>query len=548
MKKRNNKRRSKSFLKTPQLIGVASFFILSLTFFGTSLLAQNNRSIGDAYVSGGIGDARVLIPFLADDSASGSICGLVFNGLTKTDKDLNVVGDLAKKWQISKGGRVITFELREGLMWHDGEPLTADDVKFTYDALMDPRNNCPYTASYSDIERIEVLGPHKIRFVYKNAYAPALLKLGMGIIPQHILEGENLRKSAFKRKPVGSGPYIFEKWKTDEYIILRSNPDYFEHRPYVDRYVARVIPDQAVQYLELITGGIDTMGLTPYQYKYRTNTTRFKERFDGYNYLSQGYTYIGYNLEDPLFADRRVREALSHAVDKNQIIEGVLFGLGEVCTGPFLKGSPYYSADAAEYAYDPEKAKELLKEAGWSDTDGDGILDKDGNPFKFKLITNQGNKVREDVATLVQRQWSQLGIEVEIQIIAWASFIDQFVDKKNFQALILGWSLPVDPDCYNVWHSEASKEGGLNFISYNNREVDGLIEEGRREFDVKKRAKIYKRIHEIIADEAPYTFLFFPYATPAVSKRFRGIEPAPAGIGHNFIDWHVTPDERRYIW
>lgn len=520
---------------------IVAFIFLCL--LPRSCLAQ---SYGDAYVTGTIADAVNLIPFLATDSASHSITELVFNGLTKVDKNLNIVGDVAEKWDISEDGKEITFYLRKNVRWHDSMPLTAKDVKFTFEAILDPKNACPYADSYIDIESIEIIDDYTIKFKYSQPYAPALSKLGTEIVPEHILKDEDLRTSKFRREPIGCGPYIFKKWKTDQYLILESNKEYFEHRPYTDKCVTRVIPDQAVQFLELVAGGIDTMGLTPYQYFYRTETERFKANFNKYRYLSHSYTYIGYNLNVPLFRDKRVRKALSYAVDKDEIINGVLMGLGEPCTGPFFKETPYYSSKAEGYKYNKEKARQLLYEAGWQDTDGDGILDKDGTPFKFKLITNQGNKDREDIATIVQKEWRELGVDVEIQIIAWAAFLKEFIDKKNFQAVILGWTLPVDPDCYAVWHSTSSKEGGLNFISYKNEEVDRLIEEGRRTFDKEKRIEIYNRIHEIIASDAPYTFLFFPYARVAISRRFKGIEPAPAGIGYNFIDWYVDPGDRRY--
>jgi len=522
------------------LVALLILFALQSATYGSE------RSYGDAYVTGSIGDARVLIPFLADDSSSGEICGNIFNGLTKLDKNLDVVGDLAESWDISENKLVITFHLKKNVKWHDGYPLTAEDVKFTFDAIMDPKNGCPYTANYKDIKNIEIVDNHTIRFTYEKPYAPALTKLGTGIIPKHILANEDIRKSAFKRSPIGTGPYKFVKWKTDEHIILKSNKEYFEHRPYIDRKVTRIIPNQAMQFIELVSGSIDSMGLNAYQYRHRTQTPKFRKNLTTYKYLSLGYVYLGYNMEDPLFKDRRVRQALSYAVNRDEIIDGVRLGLGEVCTGPFLKGTRYYNDSVKGYPFDPAKAKEMLAEAGWTDTDKDGILDKDGAPFKFRIITNQGNKEREDIATIIERQFASLGIKVDIQIIAWAAFLDQFIDKKNFQAVILGWSMPTDPDCYNVWHSESSKEGGLNFVSYKNEEVDRLIVEGRSTYDEKIREKIYHRIHELISEDAPYTFLYFPYATPAISKRFRGIEPAPAGIGYNFIDWYVTEAEMRY--
>ncbi|MDD5680266.1 MAG: peptide-binding protein [Candidatus Omnitrophica bacterium] len=538
--------RASSFISIkvkPLLILAAFLFMSPANVFSAEKTSPRS---GDAYVTGEIADARNLIPFLATDTASSGITSLVFNGLTKVDRDLNIIGDIARRWDISEDGTEITFFLKKNVRWHDGVPLTARDVKFTFETILDPKSTCPYSSDFMDIESIDVIDDYTVRFRYSKPYAPALSKLGMSVVPEHLLRGEDLVKTKFKREPVGCGPYIFKEWRTDQYIILDNNKEYFEHQPYINRCVTRVIPDMSVQYLELITGGIDSMGLTPYQYFYRTDTKAFKDKYNKYKYLSRSYSYIGYNLSDPLFQDKRVRQALSYAVDKSTIITGVLMGLGEHCTGPFFRGTPYYSEKAAAYDYDKEKALALLKDAGWADTDGDGILDKDGKPFRFKLITNQGNKDREDIATVVQRQWREIGVVADVQIIAWAAFLNEFVDKKNFQAVILGWTLPLDPDCYVVWHSASTKEGGFNFVSYKNENVDALIEEGRRTFDKAKRIEIYRKIHETIADDAPYTFLYFPYATVAISNRFEGIDPAPAGIGYNFIDWHVDPAEVRY--
>ncbi len=535
----------KNVFKRSPLKLVAVIFFLCL--FLPAGYSQEEWVPRDAYVSASIGEPRVLVPFLADDTSSSSICSLVYNGLTKVDKDLNIVGSLAKKWDITDEGLTITFYLHEGVKWHDGEPFTADDVLFTYRAMLDPKVGCPYISNFIDIKDIVVVDPYTIQFKYKRPYAPALLKFGMGIIPKHLFKDiKDIRKSVYARSPIGTGPYTFSIWKSGQYIILEANPDYFEHAPGVERYVFRIIPDQAVQFLELVSEGIDAMDLNPYQFRIRSNTKEFAERIEKYSYLAHAYTYIGFNMKDPLFKDKKVRQALNYAIDRKEIIDAVLLGLGEVCTGPFLKGSPYYDDEIAGYEYDPQKAALFLRNAGWKDSDGDGILEKGGEKFIIKLVTNQGNQVREDVATIVQRQWAKLGIKVDIQVVAWAAFLDQFVNKKNFQAVILGWTLPIDPDSYTVWHSDSTREGGLNFISYSDARVDELIELGRREFDIDKRKRIYRQIHAIISEDAPYAFLFFPYATPAINKRFKGIEPAPAGIGYNFIDWYVPEDEVKY--
>ncbi len=532
------------FLRKFSLIVLFLFFpIVSISLHG---IADEGPS-QDAFVSAALGDARVLIPFLADDSSSGAICGLIYSGLTKFDKNLNVVGDLAERWEISDGGLAITFFLRDGIKWQDGKDLTAEDVKYTFETILDEKTKCPYISAYSDIKQITVVDRLTVRFDYARPYAPALSKLGMGIIPKHVFSGEkDIRKSYYAVNPIGTGPYKFEKWDKARDMILEANPYYYEHPPRVKRYVTRIIPDQAVQFLELITGGIDSMDLTPYQFIYRSDTPKFTGAINKYRYLSHAYTYLGYNLLDPIFNDVNVRKALSHAINRQEIIDSALLGQGEECSGPFLKGTPYYDESVTGYEYDPMKARQLLAKAGWEDIDGDGILEKGEAEFRVKIVVNQGNQAREDAATIVQSRWAEVGVKAEIQVVAWSAFLDQFINKKNFQAVILGWTIPQDPDVYPVWHTDSSRGGGLNFISYSNSSLDGLIEKGRREFDPVQRGKIYKEIHRTISEDAPYTFLFFPYALPAVHKRFEGVEPSPAGIGHNFIDWHVEDDDVRY--
>ncbi|MBF0494326.1 MAG: peptide-binding protein [Candidatus Omnitrophica bacterium] len=501
----------------------------------------------DSYVSAAIGDARILIPFLADDSASASICAMVYNGLTKVDRNLNVIGDLAEKWEIRDAGKTIVFYLRKNVLWHDGEKFTAKDVKFTFETILKPETACPYISNYTDIDKIDLIDDYTVKFLFKQPYAPALSELGMGIIPEHLFKNiKNIRESGFSRGPVGTGPYRFSKWESGQYIILEANKNYFEHAPGIKRYVDRIIPDQTVEFLELASGGIDYMELNPFQYEKRSRTEDFGKSLVKYKYLAPSYTYIGYNLKDPLFQDKRVRQALSYAINKEEIISGALLGLGEACSGPFRKDTAYYNDKVTLYEYNIEKAKNLLKEAGWVDADDDGILEKDGKKFSFTLVTNQGNQAREDAATIIQNQWAKIGVKVEIRTMAWVSFLDQVIDKKNFQAIMLAWNLSLDPDPYSIWHTNAIKNNGLNSISYSNKEVDSLIEEGRREFDTEKRKKIYHEIHRLIAEDAPYTFLFFNYRTPAINKRFKGVDAAPAGVGYNFIDWRVPEDETRY--
>jgi len=504
-------------------------------------------SYGDIMVEGSIGDASNLIPILSSDNSSHEISGMIFNGLVKYDKDINVVGDLAESWDISPDGLVITFHLRKGVKWHDGQPFTAEDVLYTYQVTIDPKTPTAYAGDFLKVKKAEVLDPHTFRVTYDKPFAPALMSWGTAIYPKHLLAGKDITQSPLTRRPIGTGPYKFKEWVTGQKIVLESNPDYFEGRPYIDGFIMRIIPDMATMFLELRANGIDQMGLTPLQYTRQTEAPLFRNNFNKYRYLSFSYAYLGYNLKNPLFTDKRVRQALAHAIDREAIISGVLLGLGKPATGPLKPGTWAYNPNVHTYPYDPARAKTLLAEAGWKDTNGDGILDKDGRPFAFELITNQGNEVRGKCAEIIQESLGKIGIPVKIRILEWAAFVNDFINKRRFDATILGWTIPMDPDLYDVWHSSKTKPEELNFISFANAEVDELLEKGRSTFDQKERKKCYARIQEILAEEQPYNFLYVPDALPIIHARFRGIEPAPIGIGYNFIKWYVPKAEQRLV-
>lgn len=501
---------------------------------------------GDAFVIGEIGDARTLVPILASDSPSSHIVSLVFNGLVKYNKKVELTGDLAERWDVEDDGLTIVFHLREGVKWHDGHPFTAQDVKFTYESIMDPNVPTPYSGDFRMIKSVFVVGDYTVKVTYKEPFAPGLSSWIMPIMPKHILEGENLLTAEFARNPVGTGPYKFRRWKAGERIDLVSNHEYFEHKPYINRYIYRVIPDTATMFLELETLGIDSMGLTPLQYTRQTETDFFKRRFQKFRYPSFGYTYMAYNLKDEKFKDIKVRRALNYAVDKKELIDGVLLGQGRICTGQFVPESWAFNENVKPYPFDPEKAKALLAEAGWQDRDADGWLDKKGKRFEFTVLTNHGNDMRRMAAEIIQKRLGDIGIKMNIRILEWAVFINEFVNKKRFEAIIMGWGLGREPDCFDIFHSSKTKPGEFNFITYSNPEIDRLLIEGRRTFDIEERKKIYREIHRILYADQPYMFLYVPDALVAVSKRFEGIEPSPIGIGYNFIDWWVPRDKQRY--
>jgi peptide/nickel transport system substrate-binding protein len=501
---------------------------------------------GDTIIMGTIGDASNLIPPLASDASSSTITGHVYNGLIRYDKNMRFEGDLAESWDISDDGREITFHLRKGVRWHDGEPFTSADVLFTYKLMIDPETPTAYAERYKQVEEAMAPDAYTFKVRYAEPLAPALVSWAMGICPEHLLKDEDISTSELARNPVGTGPFRFVKWDPGEQIVLERNEDYFEGAPYIKRIVYRIVPDTTTMFLELQSGGLDYMGLTPLQYARQTESPAFKRRFNKYRYPAFAYTYLGYNLRKPMFQDRRVRQAISYAIDKQEIVDGVLLGLGQPATGPYKPGSWPYNPEVQRYPYAPDKARALLDAAGWKDRDGDGVRDKDGQALAFTILTNQGNDQRIKAGEIIQRRLQEVGIEVKLRVIEWASFLKEFIYPGRFDATILGWTIPVDPDGYNIWHSSKTGPRELNFIGYSNPEVDRLLEQGRRVLGVEKRRPVYHRLQEILAEDVPYTFLYVPDSLPVVARRFHGIEEAPAGIMHNFNRWYVPESQQKY--
>lgn len=503
---------------------------------------------GGAIVSGSIGDISGFIPEVTSDSASHEAASYLFNSLIRYDKDIRLEGELAKSWEVSPDEKRIVFHLHKGVKWHDGVPFTSADVLFTYRKIIDPKTPTAYAESYKQVRRASAPDPYTFVVEYGRPYAPALDSwASLSILPKHLLEKyEDISRSPLnKEHPIGTGPFRFVEWKPGDRTVFDANPDYFEGRPYLSRVVTRVIPDQATMFLELKSGGIDAMTLTPLQYARQTDTPEFRARFHRYRYLPFAYTYLGFRLSHPFFSDRRVRQAIAYAVDKKEIITGVLFGLGVEATGPYKPGTWMYNPNVKRYPHDPERAKALLAEAGWK-PGRDGILERDGKKFAFTVLTNAGNESRAKTAAIIQQNLAAVGIRMEIRTVEWAAFINEFIDKRRFDAVVLGWSTGPEPDQYDIWSSTKTGPKELNFVGFRNAEVDRLLEEGRRTFDREKRKRAYFRLQEILAEEQPYVFLYVPQALSAYAARIHGIKPAPIGIGYNFIRWYVPKGQQKY--
>ena len=499
-------------------------------------------SFGGRLVDASIGDASNLIPMIAGDQTSHDVAGQLYLSLLKYDRDLNLIGQLAESWQISKDNLSITFKLRPNLKWSDGIAFTASDCLFTLQLMQDKNTQSPYKSDYTLVKKAEALDSRTFVVHYDKIFSPALASwASLAILPQHVFKDENIMNTKLSRHPKASiGPYFLESWQTQQSITLTANPNYYDGDVWIKERITRIIPDPATQFLELSAGKVDMMNLTPTQYtRLFDNNSRLKNEYERYKYLGFSYTYLGFNLNHKPFDDLRVRQAIAYAIDRQELVDGVLLGLGESLATPYKPGTTWVNQSIKPRKLDLNKAKDLLSSAGWVKETGQTYVTKDGKPLSFTILTNNGNKKRADTATIIQQRLKDVGIEVNVRLVEWSAFIENFINKRDFDAVILGWSLSPEPDQYNIWHSSQTGERQFNFLSYNNPKVDEALIKARETFDIEERKAWYDIMQEQIHEDAPIVFLYAGYSLPAIHKRIQGIDPAPSGIGHNSEKWFI---------
>ncbi len=429
----------------------------------------------------------------------------------------------------------IDFDLRRDVKWQDGAPFSARDVAFTFRSIMDESVHSPRKADFDKILKVETPTPYHVRVTYRGLYSPALASWTMGILPAHILEGKPTSWWAvnFNRRPVGTGPFKFEEWKTNEFVRLSRNPLYFDTPPWLDGLTYRVIPDVLTQRLAFETQQVDFLQVDPWSVK------SSRENLDYQLYSTPGntYGYIGWNLRNPLFQDLRVRMALAHAVNIPAIVHFILYGQAIQSTGIFTPNAWYFDPAIRPYPFDPNKAAALLEEAGWKEGP-EGIRFKDGKPFSFTLLTPSNQEIRKDIATLVQDDLRKIGIEAKIANYEWSVFLSQHILKLDFDAVVLGWTSG-NYDQYQIWSSTQTRPGLLNFVGYSNPKVDQLLEQIRQEYDRGEIIRLAGDLQSTIYRDQPYLFLFVPNETTATWKNaFRIYRPDGCG---GYVDTPISP-------
>jgi len=471
-----------------------------------------------------------LNPILATDSSSGEIAGFLFNGLVKYDKDSKeIIGDLAHNYYF-KDEKTLVFELRKGVKWHDGEEFSAQDVLFTYNTLISDKIASPYSAGFRFVQSVQIVDKYTIQVNYKEPYFKALETWMMGILPEHLLKDEqNLMTAKFNTNPVGTGPYKLEQLEYSKNIILGAFDDYFEGRPKIDTISFHVIADPMTRFLMLKSSQIDIGGIEPMAYE-RQLEADFFNKFNIYEKISLSYTYLGFNLRLKKFQNPDVREALSLAIDRQEIVDILFFKHAKVCSGPFLPGTKAFNETVKVPKQNIKKAKELLTKAGYDAS----------NPFTFEIVTSNSNPIRPYAAEIIQHQLKQAGVVVKLRVMEWQAFLNMAVFPHKFDSVLLGWGLSPTPDPYMFWHSDSDTKGGFNLVGYNNPKMDKMIEESQSIIEREKLVLLWREMFKIIVDDNPYLFLYIPNEIIAVDKNIKNVQPSLSGIWHEYIKWEKT--------
>ena len=531
---------------------------------GETAAAPGEIAPGGTWTEASGSDASNFNPILYDDSVSSIVVGYLYPALIGLDPftgEYTPEGSMSESWSVSEDGLTWTFKLRDGITWSDGDLIDSADYKFTYDALLSDQVQSPRTYVWEGIESIEALDPQTVVVKFENVKCDALGNLGLGWLPSHLYAPDfsDVMTAAESEAPrVSAGPLLFQSWARDDNFIMTRNENYWEGAPHMDGIIVRVVPDAGSRIAQLQSGEIDYLEVQPNQIataEQDPDLTRFQYNDDGYN-------YIGLNLADPanpqngrdeegnlipqdphpVLGDVRVRQAIAHAIDYQSIIDNILLGQGYPMAANVLPVIEWaVNTDLSPYAYDLEAAQALLEEAGWVDSNGDGIREKDGMEMKLGLITNAGNTTREDIGVYVQDQLKQIGINVDFQALDFGTVLEQ-MDAQTYDMYILGWTnIGSDPNDDVFWSSAFDVVGsGFNNTSYQNARVEELLVEG---YSVPgcapaDRAPIYKEIQQIIHEELPYIFLGGRVANAFYNKDWQNVDPGSWNFNWNIHNWY----------
>lgn len=499
---------------------------------------------------GEYGRPTTLDPITSNDMISMRITELVFNGLVGINEKQEIVPELAERWEMSEDGKFYTFYLRQDVTWHpkEGEepaPFTADDVISTYNIMMHPKTITSMKVRYEFIESAIKMDDYTVQFTLKRPILNALARFSFKVIPQHGPANPEFlsREDPFAQNPIGTGPYILKNITADREVILVANENYFKGRPHINKFAARPFADQNIMSQALLFNAIDMIVLVNHR---DIPQIQGDKRYVLQPYNALSYSFFGYNMRNPLLADKRVRQAFTYAVNRQEMLDSFFQGQGTIISGPFAPGSWAYNLDVQPIEFNPEKAIALLNEAGFVKGD-DGIMAKDGQKLSLTLkvpIAKESEAVKR-VVLAFRNYLNKIGVDIEGEFKEWLSWKEDVFLKHDFDIIFASWVFDDSADISSLFHSGEIGPWKNNFGAYSNPEVDGLIVESKLTLDHEKRRTINRKLHAIIADESPYTFLWTLTNYAAFNKKLRRVAIHPYKFFSFADDWFIPTSEQR---
>jgi len=517
----------------------------------TAVVAQAAETRKVVRPNGGIlnygeyGRPATLDPVTSNEMISMRISELLFNGLVGINERQDVVPELAQSWDVSKDGRIYTFVLRKDVTWHPrpGEsgvvPFTANDVVFTYNIMMHPKTITPLKVRFEFIEKVEKLDESTVRFTLKRPVLNALAKFSFKIIPRHGLKNTSYltREDPFVQQPIGTGPYVLKNITADREIVMVANENYFKGRPSIDQFVTKPFADQNILTQALTFNAIDMIVLVnPRSIAEIQGDKRFI--LQPYNALS--YSFFGYNLRNPLLEDKRVRQAFGYALNRQEMLNSFFNNQGTIISGPFAPGSWAYNLDVQPLAYDPKKAIALLNEAGFKQG-ADGIMQKGGKKLELTLMVpiEKESEAVKRVVLAFQNYLKSVGVTVKVEFKEWQSWKEDVFSEHRFDIVFASWVFDDSADISSLFHSAEIGPWKNNFGGYSNPEVDSLIVESKLTLDHEKRRTINRKLHAVLANEAPYTFLWTLTNYSAYHKKVQHVAIHPYKFFSFADEWYI---------
>lgn len=494
------------------------FIVIALTIFSCAKKEEKlTGEQGGKMVIGTTDLPSTISPLQPNVLGSNEILDLLFMKLHRIDANGKMKPELASSWEFSEDLKAITYYLRKDIKWWDGVPVTAEDVLYTYEKMVDPKTNYPFVSSFNLIKKVELIDKYTIRFTFNQVYANLITDSDIMPIPKHIYEkiGDEFGKS----KIVGNGPYRVKEWVPNSGLVLTANDDYYRGRPPLDEIIIKYYNNVEVMITDFEQGNLDfALNLSPAEAKRLSGNQNINVASKPGN----SYIYIGWNLNNEFLKDKEIRKALTMAINRTQILNDIFLGMGKISLGPLPHSSWAFNENITTVEYNLEKAKNILMQRGFEDRNRNKILDKDGKDLTLTIIANVENPERVQILSYVTNYLTQLGIKVNAQRMDVNSFISALLNRK-YDGFIMGWSVgdKIDPTLY--WHSEP-KRGKFNFVSYKNTAVDSLIELGTVMLNRKKAKEVWSEFQRIVYEDQPYTFLIVPNEIAATYKRVKGTD------------------------